>query len=499
MKNILQNKLLQSKDFFFRLQNRIPLLRSQFIRNWFSLSFSDIIGQIISFFAMFRVARHLAPEQYGVYSLILSTASLFGMIAIFGLSQVVITEVAKNNENSSSIAKNVLKIRFITIPLALFFLIIYYLFIKHEGGIFVIVITSILIIVSNLSDIVETLAFGRQKMKYTAILNLANSLLWVACLYIIPINLLTVDVVISLYVSLQALWLIAYFIIEKRNHFFQQPRGASEIHQGFLVRMALPYYWMNLIGTAMVQMPVLLLGNFAGAFQVGLYNAGYRLVMPLTLLLNGLSTVLFPKLVEVRQVSNINFVMLVYQTISWIVYIGVLLSLLITAFSREIILFTVGPDYLPAISSFSNQVWYLFLYSIYIIIGITLSSMEKQRILAVLSTINIVISFCFIYFGSQQGASTLSLFILISYLINLPYHFLVMQHELKIRMKTSHLIRESTMLIYGVLLSRLIIGTDNIWLRILIPFAFVITTMWFYINDFAIIRNSLFSKNPELV
>ena len=65
-------------------------IHSAFLRNWLALSFSDLAGQALSFLAMFRVARHLGPDNYGILTLMTSTASLFALFAILGLSQVIV-------------------------------------------------------------------------------------------------------------------------------------------------------------------------------------------------------------------------------------------------------------------------------------------------------------------------------------------------------------------------------------------------------------------------
>ena len=81
----------------------------------------------------------------------------------------------------------------------------YYVLVKHEQDQFIIAITAIMIMNSGLVDIFENLAFGRQVMRFTSLLNMANSLLWVAGLYLIPLAYLTVQAVILYYVFLQVL------------------------------------------------------------------------------------------------------------------------------------------------------------------------------------------------------------------------------------------------------------------------------------------------------
>ena len=300
----------------------MPRIRGTFLKNWFALSFSDLAGQVLSFFAMFRVARHLAPEGYGVFTLITATASLFALFGFVGLSQVVIVEVAKNKNAGRPTLKAALRVRALSVPLVLAALTFYYLVVKHEASSFVLLLTAVLVTNLNLADLFESVAFGRQVMKYTSVLNLSNSLAWVAGLYLIPLQHLTVEVILLYSVCLQVLRTVLYYLIERRNRFFDVVPDAPHVATRTLLRAGLPYYWMSLVSGALVQLPVILLGTYSGNAEVGLYNAGYRLVIPLSLVLNGMSRVMFPKLVEVRKISPQAFSGLVYSFLSLLVFVG---------------------------------------------------------------------------------------------------------------------------------------------------------------------------------
>ena len=277
------SSIVTPQRWFLRMRRNLGAvrdlqIRSTFVKNWLALSFSDLFGQVLSFFAMFRVARHLTPAGYGSYALILATASLFSLIAGMGLSLVNVTEVAKNHSASRQVLRLTLQIRTVSTVVSIALMMGYYVLVKHEQDQFIIAITAITIVNSGLVDIFENLAFGRQVMRFTSLLNMANSLLWVVGLFLIPLSYLTVQVVILYYVFLQVLRTVVYCLIEAKQGFFRKAAEVPDLNRSYLLKEGLPYYWMALVGTSTVQMPVILLGLLAGTAQVGLFNAGNRLV-----------------------------------------------------------------------------------------------------------------------------------------------------------------------------------------------------------------------------
>jgi O-antigen/teichoic acid export membrane protein len=429
----------------------------------------------MGFLAMFRVARHLAPEGYGQYALVLSTASFFGLIAFAGLSQVIVTEIAKDEKATGKYFTSAARIRFVSTIVSIALLVAYYLFVKNEHSAIIYAVTCVLMVNSSFADILESLAFGRQRMQYSSYLNIGVTTLWVVGLYIMPLDFLTIDVVLVFYTTIQIFRSLSYYLIEYKNKFFEKRLEARSPVEGYLIRMGLPYLWMNLLGMVSIQIPILLLGLWKGSEEVGLYGAGNRMAVPISLLLNAMARAIFPKLVSMRRSDENKFVTSVYEYLSLVIFVGGISSLLLLALSQEVVSITVGLKYLPAVPTFKNQIVLIFLYSIFIVIGSTLSAMEKQRTLSVLATINGIVSFAFVYYGAQKGGYVLSAALVISYCIGLVYHFYVLGKILKVKQEMSKVVR-NTLMICSVLFF-LTINVDGIWQRVGI--ALLASGIWF--------------------
>src|SRR5262249_16388742 len=108
-------------------------------------------------------------------------------------------------------------------------------------------------------DGLESVAFGRRIVRYSSLLNLANSLAWLSCRYALPAHLLDARSILALYTALLAVQTGLYALLLHGSG-PADPTGAAERAAiTYLLRRSLPYLWLNLTGIVFVQAPVLLL------------------------------------------------------------------------------------------------------------------------------------------------------------------------------------------------------------------------------------------------
>ena len=114
-----------------------------------------MIGKFVKVFTEFLVgifvARYLGPEQYGLMNYVISFVTIFSIIATFGLDDIEIRELAKNQENKNKILGTSFRLRiyFALLTLGLISLTLYIT--KTESA------TSLLILIYTISIIFSTL------------------------------------------------------------------------------------------------------------------------------------------------------------------------------------------------------------------------------------------------------------------------------------------------------------------------------------------------------
>ena len=436
-----------------------------FLKNWLTLLTSDMLGLVLSFLSVIRLARHLNPEGYGVYAVALSTASLFSLAAGAGLQPVIVTEIAKRHDAAGRILRPVLRIRLASVPAAALLLVSYYLFSDVVAGPTIILISLWMLVNLGILELLDSVAFGQQVMGYSAMLNVLNSVVWIAGLYVIPLERLTALNALAYFALLQSLQSAIYAVLLGRAGFF----GSSPFHYHLSARQMLrkswPYLWMNLMGVAFVQGPVLLLARYSGTAEVGLYNAGYRLVLPLSLLIGALGRAMLPFLVAARQESESRFNEQILHVLGAITVLGGMAALITTAGAPEGVRLVFGGGYVEAVPTVINQVWAMYAYATLVVVGIVLAAMERQQLIARLATAGGGAALLLAVAGSGRGARTLSLLLLAGYLFNLTVHLWGLTRELPGAARRQLLLRVLSTTLFLAAVARLIDPGLPLWQR----------------------------------
>ncbi len=472
------------------------LIRSTFLRNWLALLGADMASQALSFLSMFRVARHLAPEGYGVYTLALSTAGLAGLLAALGLAPVLVTQVAKRPEATRAVFLPALRIRAITVPMAMALVLLYYAYARGEASLTLITLTLVLLVAAGVVDLAESLAFGRQVMRYASALTLGHAVVWVAGLYAIPEARLTVTSILAYYAALQVAHALLFYALLWRDGYFRPAPDAPPFRARALLSRSWPFFWTGAVGQMSTQAPVLLLAAWSGSVEVGLYNAGNRLVAPMLLVLAGLARAMLPHLVATRSRSEQDYRRGVNDILSLVSVFGGVLGIVLTAAAPEAIVLVLGEAYRPAVPAFINQVWTMYLYAVMIVLGIATSAREEQRTLAWLSTAGAVVALGFVLAGAGHGAVVLSACLLGSYAVNAMLNIWVLMKRLHAG-RARPVLRQMVTILAIAAAARLIPVEGAWWLRGAVAAALIVALAPWFRSELRLLRGAWLPAGQE--
>ncbi|MBE3679308.1 oligosaccharide flippase family protein [Vibrio parahaemolyticus] len=75
------------------LKNNTSVMK--YLRNTSWLLIDNALKLIVGLFIGAWVARHLGPEEFGIYSYAISFVAMFGGVATLGLDSIVVRELVK--------------------------------------------------------------------------------------------------------------------------------------------------------------------------------------------------------------------------------------------------------------------------------------------------------------------------------------------------------------------------------------------------------------------
>jgi O-antigen/teichoic acid export membrane protein len=400
----------------------MELLKSKLFRNWSQLFSFGIIAQFLGMIATIRIARVLTPAGYGEFNLIQVYAGIGAVIGGLGLRNVIIRECARHPQYSRQILLKSIFFRIITALLTtagIYFFVTLYARSLPENYIFFIVLG----VAALLSwDTAESIAFGNEWMSGSASINLFGSVIWISAVLLAPHTYFSVVSVMTAFVLLQLSKSALYFIRLKFH--IEKPVAQESVASETLIRQSAPFYWLALLTAVSTQIPILFLAERSGQTEVGLYNIGYRLLLPLQLLINTLLSTIYPILSRTFIKEPDRFKRIIRGSFIGISVIGTLGGIVVTLLKTEIVTLLFGSRYENGAQAMALQVWYFLMYAYFCLIGTILGAIDRQKWLAILSTVYAAVVVPLLWYGSSYGASGLAGAFLCAACVNMIYHWI---------------------------------------------------------------------------
>lgn len=401
------------------------------LKNWSYLLISDVTQQLIGFLVVILLARKLSVDDYGFFNVILSAGMIFSVFAQFGMSNVVTREISINPETTSSFIKKIL-IPFRLISFLISLLIFFgYNFFQGDYGNNTI---YIVLIILNLSlwNFSESIAFGHEITKYSSILNILFSLCWLFSVLIIPEKALNINTILLVYCILHALKGLTYGVIIYNIFYIQQQYKSqpTRINITHFFKMILPYFWLVLLGIFSLEMPIQFLNKNGNNSEVAYYVVGYKLMLPISIAVSTAFKAMFPMFTKLYSTNRNEFESKLKIGFKLVFILGTLLAIITSITSKYFITLIFGSDYYNSVIVFNFLIWFSIISILDTLLSNGLSSAFKEKIIALLATIDIIILLPLLYFASYYGAEAIALVKLISGILFLGYHLYVFKRVL---------------------------------------------------------------------
>ena len=462
-----------------KLLNKI--FNSQVLKNFSFLASSNIIAQVLSMIATIKIARIFTTDDYGLFSIVIVNAGMLSTVSLLGLRNIVIRTIARDSQKKKRILSSVIIFRSIFVLLiALLFLILGDYLLKETPSLVTILIV-VFVFSQHLWDIIESILFGEENMKPSSILNLTFTTVYVLAILITPDKYLTLSLVLMLFIFNQFIKSIALFITSR---FFKLIRLQDfKIINSFdvlknLFKESWPYYLLGILTIFTTQLPFLFLKWNSNLEEVAFYSASFKLIQPMQLMIVLLLTAVFPRFSKLYKSDYKKFSEYVVLTLNFIVFLGSLMSFILSVFGKEIMLLVFGVKYIETGFLFSILIWYSLLFSIFNFIGTVLGSIDKQKNLMYLSIFYTIILTIFLWFGSKHGAIGLVLAFIVGGFVNMTYHWKYFATKIKLtklhKLHTSFIL---SLVLLSISIFTLYIDVELIYRLLIVTSSFVIVLL----------------------
>lgn len=380
-------------------------LKQRFIKNSFWSFISLFVGKTGALIFTIILARFLMPENYGIYSIVLSTVMIFYTFADLGVNKALVRylsfAIAKSKKKINPYYKYLLKIKlFLALTISTILLILAYplsLYVFNNSALFLpFIVAAFYVFVISLEGFYTEMFYTIEKVQYISFKEALSQTLRITfallVFFFIASSYHVLGIFISLIIAHFFLGILVFYYIKKlipqlhvKSHTNINKRKIRNF-VGFLTIATISGVFFSYIDS-------LMLGIFLKPEFVGYYRASFALVIGIVNVLAFPNAILLPVLTKINKADTEKILNNVFR---YIVYLSIPASFGLLIFRSYFIDLFYGAPYLPGTLPFA---FLAFAILPMVAVGAFLpmfSAKEKPQIFAKLiiitSIINIILN-----------------------------------------------------------------------------------------------------------
>lgn len=322
---------IQRLKWFF-LQNSSS--KQTVIKNTFWLLVGEAVNKWSIFLVTLFIAQRLWPEQFWVFSYIVSFVVLYTVIVDYWLVNLVIRELSKHEHKENFYLINSLTLK---ILLWIINVIIVYattlLFPSQPIWVSLIILYCLYTIINNIWEFMRVFFRVQEHMQHEAFLKIINGMLFT---WIITYSLFSKGDITSLIyaflvswiinLSLSAIYVFRYFNCTKPSQYFD-----TQILFSLLKKWSIIALWILFVNFY-INFDQFLLWYYGLTYDLGIYALGYKMTFIYTIVFAMVFQTFLPRIAKnptlslykqwIKRVSYINGILIfIYWSITYFLYI----------------------------------------------------------------------------------------------------------------------------------------------------------------------------------
>jgi len=404
-------------------------------KNTISLLVGRTVSGLLQLLLFAVIARQLGVDKFGIFTLSITIAGIFGTVSDFGCSNLMIREVSKDKAKAGKYFINgtIVKAFFHFFLFSIFYLSIHYLSDANYNS--TILLACVSSIFAKFANFYISFFNAAEKMHFTALLSSSQSILVsIVCLSIIFTGFIDVNYIFYGHISANFMMLIVSLVLIFK---VISPRVFSiDLKFAFkFVKDSIPFGIFILGGMLYFQSDTIMLSIMKNQAAVGIYQAPMRLILMLDIFPLLLSTAMYPTISRTFTRSKNEAIKFAATSLKYFFLIGLPISFGICFFSDRIVSLIFGNSFILSTQVLRILSWIFPIRICCHILGTTLSAVNKQnkRALAtgLSALLNILLNLIFIPLYNYNGAALASVitcgFLALNYYFSIRKEFQIIQ------------------------------------------------------------------------
>ncbi len=328
------------------------------VSNILWLSLDKVLKLVIGLIVGIWVARYLGPSQWGELNYVLAFITIAGTVGKLGMDGFLIKEILEHPSKKNEILGTSFFMRLLIIPFVLGAILIYFYLLNLNADYYwLLAFLSLNVFITPL-DLIDLDFQSKLQSKLTVVSkNTAYVLGAFLRVYLLVSNKPLVWFAAGMGFEALLSYIFLTILYQKNNNIFQWTVSISLAKK--LLRAGWPFTLSSLAVILYMRIDQVMLGSMVNEKELGLFSSAIKISDIFIFLPMAVSSSYLPSLVHAKKTSQELFIRKNQFFINWMARISIVLAILVTLFSDQIIQVLYGADYMQASGILVIHIWSL--------------------------------------------------------------------------------------------------------------------------------------------
>lgn len=424
-------------------------MKNTLVKNWFFGAGATLLLQVVNFVIIMKLTKALSVENFGVYTLVITTTSLFVSLLLPGLNIILVREISNKPAEINFFYYRLLPIALIYCILIVVAIYFYFNFIGL-ANIYILVVTWLIVSQIVSYQFFQSFSYAKQKIIFPSLLDLFSKLVFLGLVLSIPLNNSYIFV-LYIYMIVDMIKSFILWIYQFKSKYFKREIEYSLNFRNY-IKLQVPIFVLIVSAVICDRTSLLALSIYSDLTQISYFSLGNRIALPFQIAISSLLTALYPILSSGGNLNSVIMSNNLNNLFKFIGSLGIIVGFIFVLFGLDIVVLFFGNKYVEANRVLSFQIWTIIYSVINALIGTIMNSVYKTKQGSLLSLFSMLIFVPAILFCARYGAETLSIGILCANFVLFPVNLLVLHKSTKIKLPLPFFIGFQLMILFCCLL-----------------------------------------------
>jgi O-antigen/teichoic acid export membrane protein len=365
----------------------------RFVKDSLALTVGNVAVSVMGFVYQIWILRYFGLTLFGKYTIVINYAGYFTILALFGVRQVITRSIATKSGNLKPLLKSAIILRLITAGISLLGIALLAAILHGDKLVaYGLLIYGLSILFLSITDVFEAVFVGMQDAQYGAYGLIAGVAVKLGLgLYLMKSGVGLYGILAVFTVTAALNMGIDWFLLQR---YLKRDEGIPDhavTSTRYILTESLPFFYLSLVTRVYAKNDIMFLGLMRGAESVGIYRVAYLAIDFFLLVGSSLGAALYPLMSKANSVSR-EQLELVYRTgCRLVVILFVPACIALCMVGADVIHRLSGKDIHEAIPVIWILSWVAIPEGLNIVMGTVLSSIYKQKTVAKLGIIGMII------------------------------------------------------------------------------------------------------------